>query len=121
MTDLNLQFVEDTAYGLKMYASHRRKEGYDREFFEDMICYIMEVLSKWTRQTWVGQRKDKETEMTFQKFFEALAGLLGHINFCETIMSDDENTFATMAMYNGIIYRYLGSNVVDNKGCVEIE
>lgn len=51
MTESDLQFIERTTYGLKWYVLQRGKQGFDREIFEDMICHIMTVLSKWTGET----------------------------------------------------------------------
>lgn len=121
MTELDLQFIERTTYGLQWYVSQRGKQGFDRDIFEDMIYHIMEVLNKWTGETWVGHKKDKRTEMVFQNFFETLVGLIGHINFFEKIMSDTEKEFANMTVYNGVLYRYLGSCIPGNKERVEIE
>ena len=121
MTESDLQFIERTTYGLKWYVLQRGKQGFDREIFEDMICHIMTVLSKWTGETWVGHKKDKRTETVFQNFFETLVGLIGYIDFFEKMMSDEEKEFAMMVTYRGVIYRYLGSGSSCNKECVEIE
>ena len=83
MTESDLQFIEKTTYGLRWYISQRGKQGFDREIFEDMNRHIMAVLSKWTGETWVGQKKDKRIESVFQNFFETLVGLIGYINFFE--------------------------------------
>ena len=83
MTESDLQFIERTTNGLRWYISQRGQQGFDREIFEDMICHIMEVLSIWTGETWVGQKKDKKIESVFQNFFETLVGLIGYINFFE--------------------------------------
>ena len=121
MTESDLQFIEKTTYGLRWYVSQRGKQGFDREIFEDMICHIMAVLSKWTGETWVGHKKNKRTEMVFQNFFETFVGLIGYINFFEKKMSDTEKQLANMTVYNGVLYRYLGSSSPCNKECVEIE
>lgn len=121
MTELDLQFIERTTYGLQWYVPQRGKQAFDREIFEDMIRHIMAVLSKWTEETWVGHKKDKRTEMVFQNFFETLVDLIGNINFFEKMMSDTEKEFANMTIYNGVLYRYLGSCSHDNKEYVEIE
>ena len=121
MTELDLQFIERTTNGLRWYISQRGQQGFDREIFEDMICHIMEVLSKWTGETWVGQKKDKKIESVFQNFFETLVGLIGYINFFEKKMADTEKEFANMIVYNGVLYRYLGSGSSCNKESVEIE
>ena len=109
MVKSGLQFIERTTYGLKWYVSQRGKQGFDRELFEDMICHIMAVLSKWTGETWVGHKKDKRTETVFQNFFETFVNLIEYINFFEKMMSDMEKEFANMTVYNGVLYRYLGS------------
>ena len=83
MVESGLQFIERTTYGLKWYVSQRGKQGFDRELFEDMICHIMVVLSKWTGETWVGHKKDKGTETVFQNFFETFVNLIEYINFFE--------------------------------------
>lgn len=121
MTESELQFIEKTTCGLQKYISQRRKEGYDSTLFEDMLSYVMEVLNKWTGETWVGQRKDKSTEKVFQNFFEILSNLIEYIDLFDKMMADEEKEFARMTMYNGIIYRYLGSDTVGNKNSVEIE
>lgn len=121
MTESDLQFIEKTTYGLRWYVSQRGKQGFDRELFEDMICHIMAVLSKWTGETWVGHKKDKRTETVFQNFFETFVNLIEYINFFEKMMSDTEKEFANMTVYNGVLYRYLGSCSPGNKECVEIE
>ena len=121
MEESNLQFVEKTTYGLQIYVSQRGSDGYDSVLFVDMICHIMEVLSKWTGQTWIGRKKDKKTEKVFQNFFEALNSLIGYINLFEKMMSDEEKEFAMLATYNGVLYRYMGSGNLGNKECVEIE
>ena len=76
MTESDLQFIERTTYGLQWYVSQRGKQVFDRAIFEDMICHIMAVLSKWTGETWIGHKKDKRTETVFQNFFETLVGLI---------------------------------------------
>lgn len=121
MTESDLQFIERTTYGLQWYVSRCGKQGFDREIFEDMIRHIMAVLSKWTGETWIGHKKDKRTETVFQNFFETLVGLIGYINFFEKMISDTEKEFANMTVYNGVIYRYLGSCSPCNKESVEIE
>ena len=121
MTESDLQFIEKTTYGLRWYISQRGKQGFDREIFEDMIRHIMAVLSKWTGETWVGQKKDKRIESVFQNFFETLVGLIGYINFFEKKMADTEKEFANIIVYNGVLYRYLGSGSSCNKECVAIE
>lgn len=121
MTDCDLQFIEGVTYGLGIYTLQRKEKGYDKALFMDMLCHIMEVLSKWTGQTWVGCKKDKKTENVFQKFFEALYSLIGYIQYFEKIMSTDEIEFAALVTYSGAIYRYLGSSDSANKVCVEIE
>lgn len=121
MTESELQFIERTTYGLQWYVSQRGKQEFDREIFEDMIRHIMAVLSKWTGETWIGHKKDKRTETVFQNFFETLVGLIGYINFFEKMISDTEKEFANMTVYNGVLYRYLGSCSPCNKESVEIE
>lgn len=121
MIESDLQFIERTTCGLRWYISQRGQKGFDRELFEDMICHIMAVLSKWTGETWVGHKKDKRTENVFQNFFEAFVGLIGYIDFFEKMMSDEEKEFAMMVTYRGVIYRYLGSGNSCNKECVAIE
>lgn len=121
MTESDLQFIEKTTYGLQWYVSQRGKQGFDREIFEDMICHIMEVLNKWTGETWVGHKKDKRTETVFQNFFETLIRLIRYIDLFEIMMSDEEKEFAMMVTFSGVIYRYLGSGSPCNKECVEIE
>lgn len=121
MTESDLQFIERTTSGLQWYVSQRGKQEFDREIFEDMICHIMEVLSKWTGETWVGQKKDKKIESVFQNFFETLVSLIGYINFFEKKTADTEKEFANMIVYNGVLYRYLGSGSSCNKESVEIE
>lgn len=121
MTESDLQFIEKTTYGLQWYVSQHGKQEFDRDIFEDMICHIMAVLSKWTGETWVGHKKDKRTETVFQNFFETFVNLIGYINFFEKIMSDTEKEFANMTAYSGVLYRYLGSCSSGNKECIEIE
>lgn len=119
--DLDLQFIEKTTYGIQVYVVKRGKEGYDRVLFEDMICYIMEVLNMWTGQTWVGYKKDKIIESVFQQFFAQLNSLICYMDCFNEMMSDDEKEFVVHAKYTGVIYRYLGSGNLDNREYVEIE
>lgn len=66
MTESDLQFIERTTSGLQWYVSQRGKQEFDREIFEDMICHIMAVLSKWTGETWLVIRRIKEQKRYFK-------------------------------------------------------
>lgn len=69
---------------------------------------ISETLKYWTGQTYIGQRKDKRIENAFQRFFETL---YNYLIFCR----DEDHSFCQLlknlsdrALYQGVLYRYLG-------------
>lgn len=84
---------------------------------------IIETLKYWTGQTYIGQRKEKHLEKAFQRFFEAL---YEYLIFCR----DEDHSFCQLlkklsdkALYQGILYRYLGhdSSNIDRDKRVEPE
>lgn len=72
---------------------------------------IIEVLSYWTRNTYVGHKKEASLRDAYQKFFTVLYTF---ILICQCVDNNEIKDFAHRALYHGILYRYLGHNTSEN-------
>lgn len=72
---------------------------------------IYNVLHNWAGCTYVGYRKEKVIKNAYQAFFEGLYEWL----FCLKKLSDEDiQKFASAALYQGTLYRYLGHGSIQD-------
>lgn len=73
--------------------------------FSYIVDEIKEVCGFWCGSTYVGQRKSKNIENTFQCFFNQFMDFLIS---CKSSKYLFKRNFAKKVLYQGKIYRYLG-------------
>ncbi len=66
---------------------------------------ILRTLNYWTGKTYVGIEKDKTVRKAFQSFFTQLYSFL---MICRDSNIKELQKFAKRALYQGVLYRYLG-------------
>lgn len=95
------------------YVERYMKERLSHDFIQDdllNICGGIEnILLRWTGNTYVGQKKEKDREQFFQKFFVVIHKLLEFCNTHASELTDMEKDLALKMMYRGVVYRYLGT------------
>lgn len=67
---------------------------------------ILGALSLWTGNTYIGERKDIRLRDAFQLFFVSLYYFLHH---ARTSKNKALRQFSHNTLYQGVVYRYLGS------------
>ena len=72
---------------------------------EILLFNIEATLNRWTGHTYIGNRKTEQLKQAYQGFFEELYQLL--IKFRD-VNDSDLNELAATALYQGVVYRYLG-------------
>lgn len=75
------------------------------EMLSDLEYNLCEALSWWTGHTYVGIEKDIKLKKSFQYFYESLYVFLLVCRDSDIIVLHD---FAERALYQGVVYRYLG-------------
>lgn len=78
------------------------------EDFNNICGGIDQILLIWTGNTYVGRKKDSETERQFQRFFTLIHDLILFCAYNNERLSEQETSFADMLTYHGTVYRYLG-------------
>lgn len=86
------------------YINSRIVDNSVKDLFEN---HVIPILEYWTRCTYVGERKDKRVQASFNLFFDALYRVLLVLRRSSNMKVSD---FANKALYQkGTLYRYLGN------------
>ena len=76
------------------------------EDIENVLSNICNVLHYWTGYTYIGYKKEKELQDAYQSFYNELyVFILG----CRKFKEPEFQQFAKDALYQGVLYRYLGN------------
>lgn len=105
---LNEKVLKDYIKFIKHYIKDRPNHDFVAEDFNYICGGINQVLLIWTGNTYVGRKKDPETEKQFQRFFTLIHDLILFCTDNKEWLSEQETSFADMLTYHGAVYRYLG-------------
>lgn len=94
---------------INKYIEYRKNNRFNIFRFENIIEQIECVLNDWVGKTSVGIRKELIIEDAFQKFFSSFYNLL--IYFKENDVTIIEKELSQNGLYQGMVYRYLGTNI----------
>lgn len=104
---------------IENYKIKRLDRDYSRNDFKALFFDICQVLEVWTGKTFVGQKKSKRLENTYQRFFSSLMSFLLFIKDNSKKMNSDEVMLSKQCLFKGVVYRYLGSCFSSNRKTVE--
>ena len=93
---------------VKKYIDVRLTQGFIKNDLLNICVGMDRVLLEWTGNTYVGRRKEKETEQWYQKFFVSIHDFLKFCADNSHELSEMERSIAEKMMYRGSVYRYLG-------------
>ena len=104
-SDQTEEIIEQVNIAIKNMDGFLNK-GIINSVFEDMgkVCYF------WTGKTYVGEKKDKEIEKVFQDFFKTFMEILLKAKSGELNCPDECKNILADLLYQGKIYRKLGSS-----------
>lgn len=105
--------IKSVAFQLKKAVIKIRHNQYGQNEFSDLPANIIEILKTWTGSTYIGVRKSKQLEDAFQMFF------LNLLEYTLEIKRKDKNHPICKTLYQGYIYRILGSNNPKNKEIIK--
>ena len=111
--------INEATCHINQYKNNRFLKERSREYFEKLLSDIKEVLVKWTGDTYVGCPKEERLQKTYQNFFEALLCLLLFLKEKDTLITRKEKEFYQSCLYNGTLYRYIGSNYYNNEETIK--
>ena len=113
---IDLKLIQESSIYIKCYSLKRfRDELIYEEYFEELLIRVGKVLSQWSGNTYVGQRKEDNEMEIFQDFFESLSKLIELLEENKNKLFKLEKQFLFSIKYNGIVYRYLGYGSSINK------
>lgn len=118
-TDEVCNLINEATCHINQYKNNRFLKEKSREYFEKLLSDIKEVLVKWTGDTYVGCPKEERLQKTYQNFFEALLCLLLFLKEKDTLITRKEKEFYQSCLYNGTLYRYIGSNYYNNEETIK--
>ena len=100
--------INEAADNINKYVNFRFLNDYKEEYFKDICCDINDVLMSWVGSTYVGKDKQISLKKAFQNFFINLMDLLVFFKDSD-ISSETEKEIGEQCLFQGKIYRYLGS------------
>lgn len=86
---------------------------------KDLYNDIHWVLSYWTGQTYVGIEKEEDIKNAFQLFFTKFYYLINDLRKNGNRLY--EKMFSKNLLYQGTVYRYLGSHCETKNGQIKID
>ena len=111
--EIIIHYIKLVASQLKKATIKIRRNQYCQTEFSDLLANIIEILKTWTGSTYIGVRKSKQLEDAFQMFF------LNLLECTLEIKKKDKNHPVCKILYQGYIYRVLGSNNPKNKEIIK--
>lgn len=100
--------INEVSKNIENYLNFRLLNDYKEEYLKDICCDINDVLESWVGSTYVGKEKQFLLKEAFQKFFVNLMDLLLFFKDSD-ISSRTEKEIGEECLFQGKIYRYLGS------------
>lgn len=113
--DVNILLIHETTTKINEYIEIRKKSVFDKKAFIKLLDNIALVLIEWTGKTYVGEQKRIEVKQAFQQFFVTIKNLITIFQDGLIKLSLLEKRFIKNVTYSGKLYRYIGSNVPDNR------
>ena len=107
--DEMIKGIDEAAINITSYLEYRKNNKFTNINFYDLVGDILDVLNCWIEKTYIGDKKNKKLERSFQNFFETFMELLIFFKNCDSPNSE-ENKFANKCLFRGKVYRYLGYN-----------
>ncbi|MGL4363456.1 MAG: hypothetical protein ACRCZM_11500 [Bacteroidales bacterium] len=113
----NNEDIEKVNKYIGIYIRIRKDKPFDRELFNALITEIINIISIWTGETFVGIQKEKVQEKLFNQFFYSIKEL---IIFLENLgsTSQSESEFISHIKYTGNIFRYMGNGCFLSKATI---
>ena len=107
--------IDEATLHINQYMNERLLKRNDKAAFKELLKDITIVLEMWTGTTYVGCPKEECLEKSYQYFFETLLSFLLILKDNNPLISRQEKKLMKHCLYNGILYRYIGSDSPDNK------
>lgn len=106
--------IDEATTNIINYLEYRKIDNFVDIYFYDLVDDIIDVLNCWVGKTYIGKKKDKILESSFQNFFIKFMKLLMCFKNNE-LSSNVEKNYANKCLFRGKIYRYLGHNESQGK------
>lgn len=111
--------IDEATLHINQYMNERFLKRNDKAAFKELLKDITIVLEMWTGTTYVGCPKEECIQEAYQKFFEALLSFLLKLKDNNSIISRQERKLVGHCLYNGTLYRYIGSSSYDNEKIIQ--
>jgi len=105
--------IHSVAMEIQMYINYRKINNFDNDSFKYIYYRSIEVISNWVGYTCVGEKKHEIIRNAFQHFFQMFYRLL--LFFKDESNEPIEKEFAIKGLYQGKLYRYLGTSLKSRK------
>lgn len=105
--------IHSVALEIGLYIENRKISNFDNDLFEYIYYRCIDVISNWVGCTYVGEKKHEIIRNAFQHFFQMFYRLL--VFFKNESKEPIEIELANKGLYQGKLYRYLGTNLNSRK------
>lgn len=119
--DIDLSFIRNASNFITEYKAKRNRFIYRSKNYKLLLHKIHDVLNIWTGYTYIGKKKDQDLSDAFQEFFSSFHDLLVHFKSNTASITKQERNLMDSVMYNGQVYRYIGTSDCLNKHVVKPE
>lgn len=113
------RYIDNVCYDMNVYLQMRVDKAQSKKVFMALCEGFADVMLEWTGCTWVGQKKDVETEEMYQQFWMSLCYFIDVLSMSKIPLSKVEKNFLDSVTYRGEIYRYLGYPSPNKRKAIE--
>ena len=113
------QYIESVCKNIDIYLVMRVNKRQPKKIFMALCGDVANVMLEWTGCTYVGQRKDSETEEMYQKFWLSVKNFIDMLSTSKIKQSKIEKAFLQSIIYRGEVYRYLGYPSPNQRKAIE--
>ena len=105
---IDIQKLLEYKKDVNRYMRERLQCGFKQDSLIEICAGINDILVDWTGNTYVGRKKEKEVEKTYQVFFELMHEFIEFCFINSEKINEMESSLADYVIYTGTVYRYLG-------------